>query len=106
MAAIYVVNALSQVDTLANRDSTPALDHIFFTASDTDQTFVGVSGAWRQIGRISGTSGGAISFTEISDPAAGAVNTGRLYVRDNGAGKSQLCVVFNTGAVQVIATEP
>jgi hypothetical protein len=41
-----------------------------------------------------------------TDAAAGAANTGRLYVKDNGAGKTQLCVRFNTGAVQVIATEP
>lgn len=43
---------------------------------------------------------------EINDPAAPGVNAARLYVRDNGAGKSQLCVVFNTGAVQVLATQP
>jgi len=30
----------------------------------------------------------------------------RLFVRDNGAGKTQLCVQFNTGAVQVLATQP
>lgn len=57
-----------------------------------------------------GTAGvditGYEQFTEIADPAAGAANTGRLYVRDNGSGKSQLCVRFNSGAVQVIATEP
>jgi hypothetical protein len=41
-----------------------------------------------------------------SDPAAPATNSGRLYFRDNGAGKTQLCVRFATGAVQVIATEP
>lgn len=29
-----------------------------------------------------------------------------LFVRDNGAGKDQLCVLFKTGAVQVLATEP
>lgn len=40
------------------------------------------------------------------DPAAPGANRGRLYVKDNGAGKSQLCVRFPTGAVQVIATEP
>lgn len=45
-------------------------------------------------------------FLERADPAAGAVNTGRLYCRDNGAGKTQLCIIFNTGAVQVIATQP
>jgi len=38
-------------------------------------------------------------------PAPGA-NRGRLFVRDNGAGKTQLCARFPSGAVQVIATEP
>ena len=43
---------------------------------------------------------------EIIDPAAPAANKGRLYFKDNGSGKTQLVVVFNTGAVQVIATQP
>ena len=105
-AAIYVVNAICKADTLANRPSTPDLDEIFFVASDTDQVFVGVSGAWKEVGRIGGTSGGGMSFTEISDLAAPAVNVGRLYARDNGAGKTQLVVRFNSGAIQVISTEP
>jgi len=50
--------------------------------------------------------GGHMEMTEISAPAAPAANKGRLYVRDNGAGKTQLVVLFPTGAVQVIATEP
>lgn len=50
--------------------------------------------------------GAGIEFTEMTAPAAGASNTARLFCRDNGSGKSQLCVIFATGAVQVIATEP
>jgi hypothetical protein len=55
---------------------------------------------------------GAIEHTsyiegiEITDPAAPSANRGRLYIRDNGAGKTQLAVRFPTGAVQVLATEP
>lgn len=49
---------------------------------------------------------GYIEGVEISDPSAPATNYGRLYFRDNGAGKTQLVVRFPTGAVQVIATEP
>ena len=41
-----------------------------------------------------------------ADPAAPAVNTALLYSKDNGAGKTQVCIRFNTGAVQIIATEP
>jgi hypothetical protein len=47
-----------------------------------------------------------IHMTEIADPAAPPSNSGRLFARDNGAGKTQLCVRFPTGAVQVLATEP
>jgi hypothetical protein len=56
-----------------------------------------------------GSSTGYIDIGEYattSDPSAPSDNRGRLYVRDNGAGKEQLCVRFNTGAVQVLATEP
>jgi hypothetical protein len=49
---------------------------------------------------------GAIEFAEMTAPSGGAANAARLFCRDNGAGKSQLCVIFNTGAVQVLATEP
>jgi hypothetical protein len=49
---------------------------------------------------------GYISGEEITDPSAPAANYGVLYFRDDGAGKTQLCVRFATGAVQVIATEP
>lgn len=50
--------------------------------------------------------GGSQRFSEIADPSAPAANTGLLYVRDNGSGKSQLVIRFPSGAVQVIATEP
>lgn len=48
----------------------------------------------------------AVQLREVADPAAPPANKGRVYIRDNGAGKSQLCARFPTGAVQVIATEP
>lgn len=53
-----------------------------------------------------GTSGGVLEFLERADPPAAGANAGRLYVRDNGGGKTQLVVRFPTGAIQVIATEP
>ena len=43
---------------------------------------------------------------EISTPSAPGTNKLRLFARDNGSGKTQLCVRFSTGAVQVIKTEP
>lgn len=47
-----------------------------------------------------------IEMNEITAPAAPAANYARLFVEDNGAGKTRLVVRFPTGANQVIATEP
>lgn len=49
---------------------------------------------------------GYIEMYEQTDPAAPSSNYARLYTRDNGAGKTQLCVRFATGAIQVLSTEP
>jgi hypothetical protein len=46
-----------------------------------------------------------VEIGEMSTPAAPAGNRARLFVRDNGLGKTQLCVRFPTGAVQVLATQ-
>jgi hypothetical protein len=43
---------------------------------------------------------------EVANPAAPLANRARLFVRDNGSGKTQLCVRFHTGSVRVISTEP
>lgn len=48
----------------------------------------------------------ALELDERSDPSAPSSNKGRLYLKDNGSGKTQLCIRFASGAVQVIATEP
>jgi hypothetical protein len=65
------------------------------TVSDTSGTQVG-------------TRPGAdyVEFSEMTAPSAPSANGARLFTQDNGAGKTQLCVRFNTGATQVIATEP
>lgn len=47
-----------------------------------------------------------VSLKEITDPGSASVDRGRLFLKDNGSGKTQLCVRFNTGATQVISTEP
>ena len=41
-----------------------------------------------------------------STPAAPTADRAQLFLRDNGSGKSELCVQFATGPVQVLATEP
>lgn len=45
-------------------------------------------------------------FTERADPGASAANTGYLYMKDNGAGKTQLIVQFSSGGEIVLATQP
>lgn len=48
-----------------------------------------------------------VDLVELSaDPAAPAANGGRLYLKDNGSGKTLLCVRFASGAVQTVATQP
>jgi hypothetical protein len=49
---------------------------------------------------------GTIEMYEISAPAAPVANGGRLFLKDNGSGKTQLCIRFATGATQIVATEP
>lgn len=41
-----------------------------------------------------------------SPDAPTAAGTGKFFFRNNGAGKSQFCVRFPSGAVQIVATEP
>jgi hypothetical protein len=50
--------------------------------------------------------GGAQEFAEISAPATPAADKARLFVRDNGAGKTQLCVLFSDGTPIALATQP
>ncbi len=49
---------------------------------------------------------GFFEGTEMTAPVAGAANTGRIFFQDNGGGKTQLMVIFNTGAAQQIAIQP
>jgi hypothetical protein len=58
-------------------------------------------------GDLDGIAIGASFFeiTEMTAPSTGPANTARLFTRDNGGGKTQVCVIFQSGAVQVIATE-
>ena len=49
---------------------------------------------------------GHVDFKEHSSPPVPAANHAQLFLRDNGAGKSQLVLQFPSGAVQVVVTEP
>ncbi|PWU18264.1 MAG: hypothetical protein C5B48_14900 [Candidatus Rokuibacteriota bacterium] len=51
-------------------------------------------------------AGDGLQFAEAAnDLVAPAANEARLYTRDNGSGKTQLVVRFNTGHVVVLATQ-
>lgn len=58
-----------------------------------------------QVGRGNAPSLLIYGRERASDPNAPSTDCGVLYFRDSG-GKTQLCVRFATGAVQVLATEP
>ena len=88
-------------------------DILFYTNNDTTTPKMAIGRAGNVgIGTTSPSTrldidAGAIEFAEMTAPAAGAVNTGRLFCRDNGSGKTQLCIIFSGGgAIQVIATQP
>lgn len=60
-----------------------------------------------KIGQAVGAGKGYLEMWEQSvDATAPSADAARLFVKDNGAGKSQLVIRFNTGATQVIATQP
>jgi hypothetical protein len=48
---------------------------------------------------------GHLQLHEIDEPAAPAGGQARLFLRDNGSGKTQLCIRFASGASQVLAGE-
>ncbi len=53
------------------------------------------------------TGGAAMELTELAAaPSAPGANKLRYFALDNGSGKTQFCVLFPSGAVQVLATEP
>jgi hypothetical protein len=47
-----------------------------------------------------------IEMYEMTAPGVAPTDGARLFVQDNGAGKTQLAVIFSSGAIQIIATEP
>lgn len=48
---------------------------------------------------------GKIILNEIADPANPSADKAYLFIKDDGAGKTQLCVKFSSGATQVLATQ-
>jgi len=60
-----------------------------------------------QLSASSAGSGASLElFESASAPAAPAANGVRIFAKDDGGGKTQLCARFATGAEQCFATEP
>lgn len=49
---------------------------------------------------------GYVTMEEISAPGVSAANKGRMFLEDNGGGKTRLMIIFSSGAAQQIAIEP
>jgi hypothetical protein len=47
-----------------------------------------------------------VEMVEVGTPSAPGGNHARLFIQDNGNGKTQLCVRFHTGSVKVLAIQP
>lgn len=58
------------------------------------------------LGIIHGDGFWEVPSERLTDPPAPELNGARIFMRDSGSGKTQLCIRFATGAVQVLATEP
>lgn len=94
-SANYQIRSASSDSWIYGVPSSTA-DHVFAFAGTNRMQFEEENGA--AVVRILG---------EVSaDPANPAANQARLYLKDNGAGKTQLMVRFGTGAAQILATEP
>ena len=83
-------------------------DEMFYDVpEDTKNHIFGFAGTG-QVQFEEENGGGLMRFLNecSSDPAAPGSNAAKIYLKDNGSGKTQLIVRFATGAVQVLATEP
>jgi len=45
-------------------------------------------------------------MTEMTAPGVAPANAVRVYAEDNGAGKTRLMAIFQSGAAQQLAIEP
>lgn len=105
------INIVSGVDNVVV-DQTD-LD-VYIGSAVTNGFYRGVTGTLSN-GSISGAmgmngdfqlEGNYVQGREISDPAAPDTDHARAYFKDNGSGKTQFVVLFSSGSVQVIATQP
>ena len=94
---------IAEILLRAHNSGSAALPYLQLLRRDTGQ-LAGLSLDFLSL--IGASAAGFIDLPEISTPTAPGVNSGRLFIKDNGSGKSQLCVRFNSGVSQCFATEP
>lgn len=75
---------------------------------DTTNSRIGIGKTPTETLDVSGNikGSGYLELSEMSEPDAGAADTARLFLQDNGSGKTQICVRFSSGATQVLSTQP
>lgn len=91
--------SLSSPSMISWGDGVPTINVLDTAINRSAAGVVGIRGN-------SHTAGGALEFLEQTAPSAPGANAVRLYAQDNGAGKTQLMALFNTGAAQQVAIEP
>ncbi len=75
------------------------------TATPTTMLSAAVAGTTLRTENNFDIGSGHIETGEIATPTNPGADRGRLFLKDNGAGKTQLCVIFSTGSAIVIATQ-
>jgi hypothetical protein len=60
----------------------------------------------RRIAKLERAGTTHISLGEITAPGSAPADSVRVYAVDNGAGKTKLMAIFESGAAQQIAIEP
>lgn len=78
----------------------------FNTAATPTSGFIWGASAVTKLYNPSTAGGAGLEMIEMTAPAAAPANSGRLFLQDNGAGKTQLMIIFASGAAQQIAIEP
>ena len=94
----FTMDVGAVADVLKDQSSILTTKHSLQAASSVN--LGGGTQAWKRI-----FASEYLELDEMTAPS-GSANHARLYAVDNGSGKTQLVVVFGTGAAQVLATEP
>lgn len=112
-AGVYIGNGGTEnVHLTANQGLNLSKSHVvgwvdaFNTSAAPTSGFTWSASAVTKFYNPSSGAGAGLEMVEMTAPAAAPANSGRLFLQDNGAGKTQLMIIFASGAAQQIAIEP